>query len=78
MKELIPYSGILKLEDMHRPLLAIQWTKLKDGLATGCAFHAVLDGTSTWHFMCSWAEVCGVDIYKSATPFLEHTKVCDT
>jgi BAHD acyltransferase len=37
----------------------MQFTKLKDGLAVGCAFnHAVLDGTSTWHFMSSWAELC--------------------
>jgi hypothetical protein len=37
----------------------MQFTKLRDGLAVGCAFnHAVLDGTSTWHFMSSWAELC--------------------
>ena len=56
-----------------------QLTKLKDGLAMGCAFnHAVLDGTSTWHFMRYWAEICGGDPCKSATPFLERTKVRDT
>ncbi|RLM62192.1 BAHD acyltransferase DCR [Panicum miliaceum] len=34
-------------------------TKLRDGLAVGCAFnHAVLDGTSTWHFMSYWAQLC--------------------
>ncbi|KAJ8773186.1 hypothetical protein K2173_028363 [Erythroxylum novogranatense] len=54
LKELIPYNGVLNLEGLHRPLLAIQLTKLKDGLAMGCAFnHAVLDGMSTWHFMSS-------------------------
>uniref|UniRef100_A0A0D9XAY6 BAHD acyltransferase DCR n=1 Tax=Leersia perrieri TaxID=77586 RepID=A0A0D9XAY6_9ORYZ len=56
---LVPYTGVMNLEGLHRPLLAVQVTRLKDGLAVGCAFnHAVLDGTSTWHFMSSWAELC--------------------
>ncbi|CAN4087713.1 unnamed protein product [Withania somnifera] len=59
--DLIPYNKILNLEGLHRPLLAMQLTKLEDGLSMGLAFnHAVLDGTSTWHFMTSWAELsCG-------------------
>ncbi|CAD6245593.1 unnamed protein product [Miscanthus lutarioriparius] len=59
MQCLVPYTGVMNLEGLRRPLLAVQFTKLKDGLAVGCAFnHAVLDGTSTWHFMSSWAELC--------------------
>ncbi|KAL5231566.1 hypothetical protein ABZP36_030342 [Zizania latifolia] len=59
MQLLVPYTGVMNLEGLHRPLLAVQLTRLKDGLAVGCAFnHAVLDGTSTWHFMSSWAELC--------------------
>ncbi|KAL6859156.1 hypothetical protein ACP4OV_018158 [Aristida adscensionis] len=59
MQQLVPYTGVMNLEGLRRPLLAVQLTKLKDGLAVGCAFnHAVLDGTSTWHFMSSWAELC--------------------
>ncbi|XP_062191382.1 BAHD acyltransferase DCR-like [Phragmites australis] len=59
MQHLVPYTGVMNLEGLRRPLLAVQFTKLKDGLAVGCAFnHAVLDGTSTWHFMSSWAELC--------------------
>lgn len=58
MKELVPYTGVMNLEGLSRPLLAIQFTKLKDGIALGCAFnHAILDGNSTWHFMTSWAEL---------------------
>ncbi|OIW20229.1 hypothetical protein TanjilG_07320 [Lupinus angustifolius] len=79
LKELIPYSGVLNLEGMHRPLLAIQLTKLKDGLAMGCAFnHAVLDGTSTWHFMSSWAEICSGSPSTSTSPFLDRTKARNT
>ncbi|CAL5000508.1 unnamed protein product [Urochloa decumbens] len=58
MQHLVPYTGVMNLEGLRRPLLAVQFTKLKDGLAVGCAFnHAVLDGTSTWHFMSYWAEL---------------------
>lgn len=56
-----------------------QLTKLKDGLAMGLAFnHAVLDGTSTWHFMSSWAEICRGAHSISAQPFLERTKARNT
>ncbi|KAL2334748.1 hypothetical protein Fmac_015961 [Flemingia macrophylla] len=79
LKELIPYTGILNLEGMHRPLLAVQLTKLKDGLAMGLAFnHAVLDGTSTWQFMTSWAEICSGSPSTTAPPFLDRTKARST
>lgn len=56
-----------------------QLTKLKDGIAIGCAFnHAILDGTATWHFMSSWAEICNGSSTISTRPFLERTKVRDT
>uniref|UniRef100_A0A0D3H396 BAHD acyltransferase DCR n=1 Tax=Oryza barthii TaxID=65489 RepID=A0A0D3H396_9ORYZ len=59
MQLLVPYTGVMNLEGLNRPLLAVQLTRLRDGVAVGCAFnHAVLDGTSTWHFMTSWAELC--------------------
>ncbi|XAR53636.1 Shikimate O-hydroxycinnamoyltransferase [Bertholletia excelsa] len=79
LKELVPYNGILNLEGLHRPLLAVQITKLRDGLAMGCAFnHAILDGTSTWHFMSSWAEICNGAQSVSVPPFLERTKARNT
>lgn len=41
----------------------------------GLAFnHAVLDGTSTWHFMSSWAHLCSGATSISVPPFLERTK----
>ncbi|GMH28118.1 hypothetical protein Nepgr_029961 [Nepenthes gracilis] len=80
LQELVPYNGVLNLEGLHRPLLAVQLTKLRDGLAIGCAFnHAVLDGTSTWHFMSSWAEICsGPRATVSVPPFHDRTKVRNT
>lgn len=79
-KELIPFNGVLNLEGLHRPLLSIQLTKLKDGIAMGCAFnHAVLDGTSTWHFMSSWAQICnGTSSSVVVPPFLDRTKARNT
>ncbi|KAL8557206.1 hypothetical protein ACS0TY_004590 [Phlomoides rotata] len=78
-KELLPYNGVLNLEGMQRPLLAVQLTKLKDGLSMGCAFnHAILDGTSTWHFMSSWAAICSGATSVPVPPFLERTKARNT
>lgn len=54
-------------------------TKLKDGLAIGCAFnHAILDGNSTWHFMSTWAQACGGSPAVSAPLFLDRTKSRNT
>ncbi|XVF09913.1 hypothetical protein REPUB_Repub07fG0138200 [Reevesia pubescens] len=79
LKNLIPHNGVLNLEGLHRPLLSVQLTKLKDGLAIGCAFnHAILDGTSTWHFMSSWAQICSGSNSISVPPFLERTKARNT
>lgn len=76
LQEVVPYTGIMNLEGFHRPLLAVQFTKLKDGLALGCAFnHAILDGHSTWHFMTSWAEITRTGSATfSVPPFLDRTK----
>ncbi|MQM17063.1 hypothetical protein Taro_050029 [Colocasia esculenta] len=79
LQELVPYSGIMNLEGLHRPLLAVQFTKLKDGLAIGCAFnHAVLDGQSTWHFMGAWAELCRGSPTISLQPLHDRTRVRST
>ncbi|KAH8492354.1 hypothetical protein H0E87_021789 [Populus deltoides] len=79
LKELIPYNGILNSEGLHRPLLSMQLTKLEDGLAMGLAFnHAIIDGTSTWHFMSSWAQICSGLPSVTVLPFLDRTKVRNT
>ncbi|KAJ0466228.1 putative quinate O-hydroxycinnamoyltransferase [Helianthus annuus] len=45
----------------------------------GCAFnHAILDGTSTWHFMSSWAEICTGSKSISIQPFLDRTQARNT
>lgn len=78
LQDIVPYSGVMNLEGLHSPLMAVQITKLKDGVAIGCAFnHAILDGASTWHFMGAWAELCrGESI--SVIPFHDRTKARNT
>nr|GEY19533.1 BAHD acyltransferase DCR [Tanacetum cinerariifolium] len=79
LKELVPCNGVLNLEGLQRPLLSIQITKLKDGLVMGCAFnHAILDGTSTWHFMSSWAQICTGSKSIPVLPFLDRTQARNT
>ncbi|KAL9251793.1 BAHD acyltransferase DCR-like protein [Drosera capensis] len=80
LKALLPNNEILNLEGLHRPLLAVQITKLRDGVALGLAFnHAVLDGTSTWHFMSSWAMISsGATAAVSVPPLHDRTKSRNT
>ncbi|XXG88236.1 hypothetical protein AAC387_Pa12g0475 [Persea americana] len=79
LQEIVPFTGVLNLEGFHLPLLALQFTKLRDGLAMGCAFnHAVLDGYSTWHFMSSWAEICRGSDTISLEPFHDRTQARNT
>lgn len=79
LKELVPYTGILNVEGLHRPLLAVQCTKLRDGIVIGCAFnHAILDGTATWHFMNSWSEICRGATSISVAPFHDRLKARNT
>lgn len=48
-------------------------------MAIGCAFnHAVLDGSSTWHFMSSWAQICSGAPAASSPLFLDRTKARNT
>ncbi|GLJ42129.1 hypothetical protein SUGI_0872390 [Cryptomeria japonica] len=59
MEDIVPFNDTLNLNGFFLPMVAVQVTKLKDGVALGIAFnHLILDGCSTWHFMSSWAEIC--------------------
>lgn len=76
LQDVVPYTGVMNLEGQHLPLLAIQFTKLKDGIAVGIAFnHAVVDGNSTWQFMTAWSEQCRVSsISPTIFPFHDRSK----
>ncbi|KAK6123312.1 hypothetical protein DH2020_042942 [Rehmannia glutinosa] len=53
-----PLNGLPNIEGISKPLLGVQVNELVDGLFIGCtANHAVVDGTSFWHFFNSWSEI---------------------
>ncbi|XP_031484283.1 BAHD acyltransferase DCR [Nymphaea colorata] len=79
LQDIVPYAGVQNHEGRELPLLAVQVTKLKDGMALGCSFnHVILDGNSTWHFMSSWAELARGLTTISLLPFHDRTKARNT
>ncbi|XP_039121025.1 uncharacterized acetyltransferase At3g50280-like [Dioscorea cayenensis subsp. rotundata] len=56
---LFPLNGVLNYDGHTSPLLAVQVTELADGLFIGASLnHSVADGTSFWHFINSWSDIC--------------------
>ncbi|CAK8561141.1 unnamed protein product [Lathyrus sativus] len=52
------FNGVKNYEGTSNPLLAVQVTDLADGIVIGCSIsHVVVDGTSLWHFINSWARI---------------------
>lgn len=59
MQQLVPYVDNLNVDGFFLPLVGVQVTKLRDGVAVGIAVnHLIVDGYSTWHFIRSWADLC--------------------
>ncbi|KAH9291321.1 hypothetical protein KI387_043487, partial [Taxus chinensis] len=57
--QIFALNGALNIDGHFMPLLVVQLTKLRDGIALAFTInHAVADGTSIWHFMRSWAQLC--------------------
>lgn len=51
-------NGILNYEGVSKPLLAVQVTKLVDGIFIGCTMnHSVVEGSSFWHFFNTWSKI---------------------
>ncbi|KAH7855884.1 hypothetical protein Vadar_030048 [Vaccinium darrowii] len=72
LKNLVPYNGILNAEGLHSSTTV-------GSSVMGCAFnHAIVDGTSMWHFMSSWAEICNGSQTISVPPFLDRIKARNT
>lgn len=59
VRQLFALDGAMNLNGHFLPLMVVQVTKLRDGVAIGFTVnHAVVDGTSLWHFINSWAHLC--------------------
>ncbi|KAM0858608.1 hypothetical protein ACQ4PT_047730 [Festuca glaucescens] len=81
-KDLFPIARAVCYEGHHRPLASFQVTVLGDGafFVGVVANHAVVDGTSFWHFFNTWAAICrgeqvqppdfGRDFFGSSTAVL--------
>ncbi|EHA8589165.1 putative acetyltransferase [Cocos nucifera] len=58
VRSFFPLAGAVCHDGHLLPLLAVQVTELADGVFVGCsANHAVVDGSSFWHFLNSWSEI---------------------
>ncbi|KAG5621097.1 hypothetical protein H5410_006315 [Solanum commersonii] len=71
--DFFPLNGVRNIEATSKPFLGVQVTELVDGIFIGCtANHALLDGSSFWHFFSSWAEISsGSNNVISKIPFLK-------
>ncbi|XP_078431702.1 uncharacterized protein LOC144703395 [Wolffia australiana] len=58
VSELFPCNGAINYDGVSLHLLAVQLTKLEDGVFLGCSFnHVVGDGAAFWNFCNAWAEI---------------------
>ncbi|KAI3809123.1 hypothetical protein L1987_25092 [Smallanthus sonchifolius] len=59
VKSFFAFEGMVSYDGHFNPILAVQVTELDDGVFIGFSVnHAVVDGTSLWNFINSFAEVC--------------------
>ncbi|XP_057852480.2 BAHD acyltransferase DCR isoform X1 [Cryptomeria japonica] len=57
--QLFPFNGAFSIDGHFLPLLAVQVTKLIDGIVLAFTInHALADGSSNWHFINSWSQLC--------------------
>ncbi|XP_028770496.1 BAHD acyltransferase DCR isoform X1 [Neltuma alba] len=58
-KEFFAYSKTISYTGHTLPLVAVQVTELADAVFIGCTVnHAIVDGSSLWHFFNTFAEIC--------------------
>ncbi|KVI07002.1 protein ENHANCED PSEUDOMONAS SUSCEPTIBILTY 1 [Cynara cardunculus var. scolymus] len=59
VKGFFAFDRTVSYDGHFKPILAVQVTELKDGVFIGFSVnHAVVDGTSLWNFINTYAEVC--------------------
>ncbi|XP_015057499.1 protein ENHANCED PSEUDOMONAS SUSCEPTIBILTY 1-like [Solanum pennellii] len=72
VNDFFPLTGVQNTEATSQPFLAVQVTELVDGIFIGCAAnHALVDGSSYWHFYNSWAEISRGCNVISKIPYLK-------
>ncbi|GMI80844.1 hypothetical protein like AT2G39980 [Hibiscus trionum] len=59
VKEFFTFDKTVSYQGHYKPIMAVQFTELADGVFVGCSVnHAVTDGTSFWNFFNTFAEIC--------------------
>ncbi|KAL8241040.1 hypothetical protein R6Q59_014395 [Mikania micrantha] len=59
VKGFFAFDRMVSYDGHFNPMMAVQVTELQDGVFIGFSVnHAVVDGTSLWNFVNSFAEVC--------------------
>ncbi|PPE02266.1 hypothetical protein GOBAR_DD00725 [Gossypium barbadense] len=59
VNEFFSFDKTVSYQGHFKPIMAIQFTELPDGVFIGCSInHAVTDGTSFWNFFNTYAEIC--------------------
>ncbi|KAK8671889.1 hypothetical protein V6N13_038472 [Hibiscus sabdariffa] len=59
VKEFFSFDKTVSYQGHYKPIMAVQFTELADGVFIGCSVsHAVTDGTSFWNFFNTFAEIC--------------------
>ncbi|MBA0788564.1 hypothetical protein Gotri_026010 [Gossypium trilobum] len=59
VKEFFTFDKTVSYRGHYKPIMAVQFTELADGVFIGCSVnHAVTDGTSFWNFFNTFAEIC--------------------
>ncbi|PPS02178.1 hypothetical protein GOBAR_AA18488 [Gossypium barbadense] len=59
VNEFFSFDKTVSYQGHFKPIMAIQFTELPDGIFIGCSInHAVTDGTSFWNFFNTYAEIC--------------------
>ncbi|TYI62995.1 hypothetical protein E1A91_D10G289000v1 [Gossypium mustelinum] len=58
VKEFFTFDKTVSYRGHYKPIMAVQFTELADGVFIGCSVnHAVTDGTSFWNFFNTFAEI---------------------
>ncbi|KAK1274711.1 hypothetical protein QJS04_geneDACA001558 [Acorus gramineus] len=72
IRSFFPLTGAINHDGHSAPLLAVQFTELRDGVFIGCAMnHSVADGTSFWHFLNAWSKISAYPATAIPEPVLD-------
>ncbi|XP_071734417.1 protein ENHANCED PSEUDOMONAS SUSCEPTIBILITY 1 [Rutidosis leptorrhynchoides] len=77
IKTFFAFDRMVSYDGQFNPILAVQVTELNDGVFIGFSVnHAVVDGTSLWNFINTFAEICNKGLnLKQKQPSFERDSI---